>query len=488
MMKNNVVKYSGLADVLCKFNDVIKSDTAHQLCKTNISDFSRKRSMPFNLLTYFVIFRHEKTTNDELTEFSEDFIIPDADEITKQALNKAIKKLNPNAFVYLIHKFAEIFYASGLPKKYKGYHLIAEDGTFLDIPNNIYNLYDFGYCTNQHVKEMDDVKKIQSKAGGLYDVNNGFFLDFSLKHANCSETPIAFEHLYRTRSLLQDEDVIYLADRYYGSAEIISMLEYLKYNYVIRGKKNFYKKQVNAMTCNDEWIEVEIDKKWIKRFKFSPDASHYRAENPTMKLRVIKKEYKYINQKGKEVEDTLIYFTNLSEDKFTAQEIFELYSKRWNIEVAYKILKSVQEIERFISEDGDAARCCIYGKIIFYNIFGIIRKELDELLDEEYDSDDISEIEEKKKKYVTNITQLRKKVIKKKILFLMYKGRFQDIRLKIISIVAKINRLKVPVRLNRHYKRWGKIVSSPPSYRFRLDGRNNPKVTRYKGVLVTIAP
>ena len=73
---------------------------------------------------------------------------------------------------------------------------------------------------NQHVHDIFDVKKVQSKAGGLYDVTNGLFIDF--------------------------------ADRYYGSAEIISHLEFLKYNYVIRGKSNFYKKQVALIQSDDE--------------------------------------------------------------------------------------------------------------------------------------------------------------------------------------------------------------------------------------------
>lgn len=95
---------------------------------------------------------------------------------------------------------------------------------------------------NQHVRDIFDVKKVQSKAGGLYDVTNVLFINFSLKPAPYSETPLAFAHLYRTKKILKNQKIIYLADRYYGSAEIISHLEFLKYNYVIRGKSNFYKK------------------------------------------------------------------------------------------------------------------------------------------------------------------------------------------------------------------------------------------------------
>ena len=51
-----------------------------------------------------------------------------------------------------------------------------------------------------------------------------------------------------------------------------------------------------------------------------------------------------------------------------------------------------------------------------------------------------------------------------------------------------IDKMKVPVRPNRHYKRWGRVIVTPSSYRFRLDGRNNSKVRRYNGALMTVAP
>lgn len=132
----------------------------------------------------------------------------------------------------------------------------------MEIPYNVYNIYDFHFVENQHIIDMFDVKKVQSKAGGLYDVLNGLFIDFSLRPAPYSELPLAFSHLYRSQSIFKGKNVIYLADRYYGSAEIISHLECIDYHYIIRGKSNFYKKQVALMKSDDEWIEVEIDEKW----------------------------------------------------------------------------------------------------------------------------------------------------------------------------------------------------------------------------------
>lgn len=251
MMMNDVVKSSELSELFCDFNTIIHSDEVNDLCRKKKCDFTRNRNMNFYSIIYYFIFRNRTTTNAELTHFYSS-IDRFEKRISKQALNKAIRKLNPNVFTYLINQFASIYYSTSIPKKYRDHLLIAEDGTYIEIPYNMLNINEFQFALGSHVRDMFDVKKVQSKAGGLYDVTNGLFIDFSLKQAPYSETPLAFEHLYRTKEVLENQKVIYLADRNYGSAEIISHLEGLRYSYVIRGKSNFYKKQVASMESDDE--------------------------------------------------------------------------------------------------------------------------------------------------------------------------------------------------------------------------------------------
>ena len=136
------------------------------------------------------------------------------------------------------------------------------------------------------------------------------------------------------------------------------------------------------------------------------------------------------------------------------------------------------ELERFISEDGDVAECSIYGKILYHNIIGILRKEFNDKLDKS----------SKEKKYVVNITQLMEAVKSLNIMSDMFTAKERKIKKKIDELWKMIDKMKVPVRPNRHFKRWGRVIATPPSYRFRLDGRNNPKLKRYQNVLITVAP
>ncbi len=36
------------------------------------------------------------------------------------------------------------------------------------------------------------------------------------------------------------------------------------------------------MESDDEWIEVEIDEKWLKRFRFSPEAKELRKRKSNL--------------------------------------------------------------------------------------------------------------------------------------------------------------------------------------------------------------
>ena len=64
-------------------------------------------------------------------------------------------------------------------------------------------------------------------------------------------------------------------------------------------------------------------------------------------------------------------------------------------------------------------------------------------------------------------------------------GKMEDI---FILAVLMIHKIKVPVRPDRHEKRWGKVVMSGHPTRFRIDGRSWPNTVNVNGRLHTIKP
>ena len=126
-----------------------------------------------------------------------------------------------------------------------------------------------------------------------------------------SEIPIAVEQLYHVAHHFKNREAIVLVDRYYDSVELFSILESMNMKYCFRGKRNFFKKYLEQMTSDDEWIDVMIDKTWYRRLKYDQPKERF-SDNSHIKVRVVRVEYTYFIR-GKAFSEHLIYFTNLSE-------------------------------------------------------------------------------------------------------------------------------------------------------------------------------
>lgn len=468
-----------IAKLFSDFGKFIKSDTVKCKIKKHPNDFVREFKFPWYDVLYYLIFRNEKNTPSELTNYYSSIGKCEM-RISRQAAFKALKKVNPDVFYCLIEQFSKMFYKTDLVKKYKGYILLAADGTTNNLIATKESLEQYGFIKNSHVHSEKDATKATSRSMALYDVTNGLIVDFSMNPYKRSEIPIVIEHIERCHHLFDNYRSIFLADRYFASVELFSILENYGMKYCIRGKSNFFKKQVATMKSDDEWITVTLDRLWLKRLKYQIAKERF-EKDATIKIRVVKFKYTYYDKKGNAITSQLIYFTNLNQKEFDTKEIISLYSKRWDIECSYKTLKSDYEWERYFSKNSDTENCAILSKVIFHNINGVVRKELNKELESTNDKDN-------KYNYVINIVQLNQ-LLRKNMLNRYMRSANRNAIEKILQLIYDlINKIKVPVRPNRHCKRWGRHASSSNPTRFRIDGRNWPNTAYINGHVQTIAP
>jgi hypothetical protein len=400
--------------------------------------------------------------------------------VSKQALSKAIQKINPFVFIHLLKEFHTYFYTQeSLVKKHKGYIILAEDGSSIEIPYSQKNLDYYQFIRSNSVKDAFDVKKIFTKCSGLYDVLNGFFLTFSIGKAYTSDIPLAYLNIYRSLDNIKGHQSIYLADRYYGSAEIISLLERKGSKYCIRAKSNFYKEQI-AQVEKDGIIELKLTTAWLKRFKL-PDVKEYAQKNTTIRIRVVKDTHTYKNAKGKACVEDRVYLTNLPTEEFSREDIVELYTMRWTIETNYRYLKTYLELERVNTTHRTSIESKIYAKILFMNMVGIIKAELDALLCTKITI-------HHKDGFKVKVEPICAHLYDSDILLSMLEGNQRKIEREIKDIVEVAKKNIVPIRKDRHYKRYGRFLKSPQRYKYRIDGRSHPRVRSYGGGLITIKP
>lgn len=413
------------------------------------------------------MFRNGSVTNQDITTH---FNHVEKRPITKQGLFKALNKVNPDVFPVILRSFAEKFYENDY-EKLKDYMVIAADGTFYDLPPAQEMRERYGGHMTAKIT-VDQIRKPQAKGSILYDVINRVIIDACIAPYRTSELPLLYQHMENCEALLKNKKVLLLADRYYGSAELFLYCLMHNIKFCIRGKNYFYKDYVNGVEL-DGMIEIPFDKAWIRRLK-REDCKEYASQCGKIKLRVVKNTYTYQEGKSEKTVDS-IYFTNLDAQEFSTDEIVSLYhTQRWEVETAYSTLKGHLEIERFNSAKYNIVTNEIYGKMLCYNIGGLFYKSSEKEIESE------KQTKEKKYNYLPNMKNIIDTLRREKKLIRLFaspkrgyrKNKKWDSYLQ--ELIRRFSREKVPVRPNRHVKRWGRWVSSPLPAKFRLDGRRNP--------------
>lgn len=95
------------------------------------------------------------------------------------------------------------------------------------------------------------------------------------------------------------------------------------------------------------------------RKKDTADAQ--KARNKT--IRTHKKKQKKVNQQTLEYQDYIVVVTNLP-DSLSSEMILELYRLRWQIELAFKRLKSIFGLGLVPKKDEEAAKAWLHGNLV----------------------------------------------------------------------------------------------------------------------------
>lgn len=440
----------------------------------DVTQIARATPRAFSLATKFTLqdalsfymFRNGSVTNQDLAAH---FSFVDKTPISKQALFKALNKVNPEVFPFILNRYAESFYRYP-HNTFKGYTLFATDGSLFDLPRSRTLQEHYGGDQNQYAPTIYDIKKPQARCSMLFDITNHLILDAKVSHYKTAEIPLLFHHLKSCQKVLATTRPLLLADRNYGSAELFLYYMMNGIKFCIRGKPNFYKKYVKSI-MKDGIIEVPFDKAWLRRLK-REDCRTYAEKQKVLRIRVVKGSYEYQLKNKTEIINS-IYFTNLSDTEFHAAEIISLYhTQRWEIETAYHVLKSHLEAERFNSSKYNIVTNEIYGKIVCYNIAGLLYEQAAMLTTDGNIYEQLPNM-----KNIVDTIRREKRLIKE--IFLERKmRRKKEWDSYITGLIERFSREKVPIRPGRHERRWGRWMKSLPSNKFRLDGRHHPYIEK----------
>lgn len=475
-----------MADIETALGDLERilgsSDTA-SAAKTTTRGFTQTRKISLRDVFLFYVFRSAETTNKDLSLY---FSKAQKPKVSKQAMFKALNKLNPDVFPLIIHSFAREFYDHQEYNTLDGYIVLACDGSILDLPPSEELKERYGGVTNMYIKNKSQIKKPQAKSSILIDVLNHVILDASVKPYKTSEIPMLFEHLQNCQDILGGKKIILLCDRYYGSADLFLYSLLRDYKFIVRGKSNFYKNYVQSIE-RDGAVEIPFNRAWIRRLKYD-DNRIYAQRVGALKLRVIKNRYEYTlttdktNKKPASIDS--IYFTNLDPEQFPTERALELYHvQRWDNETAYFDIKNHLEAERFNSGKYNIVTNEIYGKILCFSLCGLFYEAACAELEERNGSGEYYN----KYDYIPNMKNVvdTLRAEPRLIMLLSDFDLYRDVYMQdgyLMGMVESFSRTTVPLRPGRHYRRWGRWMAWIPTAKFRVDGRRNPPIKKnYNG-------
>lgn len=462
-----------LRKILNAFSSIISDPSLSEHARIIPSSFTRENGkMPLKVLLTYLIFRHGKTLLQDISDIYPDLGIYDLP--SKQAVLKRMRILNYDIWMKIQKLYLERIYKPVKKETYKGYLLLAVDGTFITLPKDPALENIFGKNLGGRVSSNPP----QAKVSIIYDVLNRVILDFRIVHQDISEITLLFRHLEALEDLLRDYKVILMADRYYGSAELFKYCEMKGYKYIVRAKSNFFKRHREKLDkqAEDVSFDVEIDKVWQKRI-IRDHIRDYIKDHHLMKIRLIRNHYEYDEQylekdryhHPKHIGIDVEYFTDLDEESFTKQDIIDLYhNDRWDIETGYGTLKTFIDIEQVNSFNPITIINEISSRMIFYNLESLLFKACED---------------KKDKDHLPNSKHIIEMCRSSPFVSSFFKGKFSNGYLK--DLIEECSRAKILIRKDRHYRRWGKFRNTLKQDRHRMDGRNNPPLRLTKAGILT---
>jgi hypothetical protein len=291
-------------------------------------------------------------------------------EVTKGALSRARKKVDPWAFQRLNELSVDFFYREVDYYVWGGHRLLSVDGSRLVLPNHSSVKEEFG---EHSFGPKADSNRSLATCSMLYDVFNHVTIDASLASYTTGEQSLLLGHLEKTSA----GDLL-LLDRGYPSIFLFFLMKARGLEFCVRMKEDWWVKIKNFTESDllDGEVVFTLPKKDVKKLI---DYPHFTDTAITCRL------IKVILEDGsKEILCTSL----LDISKYPYEEFAELYHYRWNEEEAYKLLKCRAEVENFSGKTSIAVKQDFFAKIFLMSLCAIYAFPIEEKVREEYRADE----------------------------------------------------------------------------------------------------
>ena len=330
-------------------------------------DFTRHRKLSFECMMNFILAMNGNSLYTELMSYFN----YDIKTASTSAFIQQRSKIRPDAFKYLFQQFTASY---DNYKSFKGYRLLAVDGSTFNIAHNPND-------AKTYIKSSTAKKGYNSlHLNALYDLTNKLYIDAQIQPIRELNERQALIDMV-VHSPFQDP-VILVADRGYESYNTFAHLEEKGWNDVIRVKDIKSKSIVSSLDLpdSDEFdttIHLTLTRKQTNEVKSNPHhykflPNHARFDHFDLKeTQFYKLSFRVVRFKlTEDTYETLI--TNLEPDEFSKEALKEIYAMRWGIETSFRELKYAIGLINLHAKKPTFIEQEIFAKLTMYNFCEMI--------------------------------------------------------------------------------------------------------------------
>lgn len=333
------------------------------------ADMTRHRCCDFKNTILATLSLSMGRTNTELLNF---FGLKGRHIPSKSAFTQQRRKFNAKLYPHLLASFNK---ATPFTKTFKGFHVVAADGTDINLPTD---KNDYVYRVKQ---ARSDNFYFQLHLNALYDIcENRYISAITQPRPEMNENAALCQLISECD---MPQNTIFIADRGYITLNTLAHLQENNRYFLIRAKNpssaaSFLKDIIVPDVSSDTYLKVGISRSAKNRQKSHFDAFKYMR--PDRKFDFIPVEDKtsvyVLNLRftcldiGNGSYEYLV--SNLPTDVFSAEDLKDLYWKRWSIETSFRSLKYALSLVYLHSVNRELIIQEIYAKMLLYNITSLI--------------------------------------------------------------------------------------------------------------------
>lgn len=336
-------------------------------------------------------------------------------KITASAFTQARRHLKASAFTELNHLVTSLFLNTQC-KRWRGFRLLAVDGTTINLPNVAALKEKYGYSNN----------KTQARGSQLYDVLNKLTMHAAISPMKKGERALAMEHLQYTK---EGDLVIY--DRGYPAFYLFAAHLKQGVDFCARVISNFN-------PAIPAFIQSGKQQQLLTLTPNGAAKRHCREMNLStlpITVRMIRVELN-----SGEIE---VLLTSVLDDEMIPCSAFkELYHKRWGVEEDYKLMKSRLVVEQFSGKTVHAIEQDFFAKVLSKNLVVMFAEASQVLADKQSQG--------RKRHYQINLTAAIS-LLKDKMVRLVFSPG--HIRKRLRRLIGRIAENTNAVRPGRSFKR-----------------------------------